>query len=366
MTTTVPKIAVVLGTRPQFIELAPIIHELQSNSRCDLYVYNTGQHYDREMSEVFMSQLEIPAPQRSFGPSSGSHAEQTGRMMVEAEKGLAEDMPDLVVVEGDTNTALAAALAAAKLKIPVAHVEAGCRAHDRSLPEEVNRTLISHMADLHCAPTANCARNLKREGIARNVFQTGHPIVDSIGFVARQIAEPARRRGSYYFMTLHRDFNVDDPARLQAIISQAKGLDLPVCFAVHPRTAMRMKQFGIGAEGGSLEPMPPVDYVTSLRLTKHARAVISDSGGLQKESAILGTPMVTVRPNTEWIETLHGYANQLADDGDSSIDIAGCVRRLNDNYLKATKQAKELRGVFGRRGVSKRIARLLTAYCRRL
>ena len=351
------KIAVVLGTRPQFIELAPVIHELRY--KCDLLIYNTGQHYDKEMSEVFVSQLEIPAPHRQFGPSSGSHAEQTGRMMVEAEKGLAEDLPDLVVVEGDTNTALAAALAAAKLKIPVAHVEAGCRAHDRSLPEEVNRVLVSHVAEMHFSPTGNCTRNLKQEGINRNVHEVGHPIVDSIAFVARHIAEPLREQGSYYFMTLHRDFNVDDPARLKAIISQARDLDRPVCFAVHPRTAARLQQFGIGIDG--LESMPPVDYITSLRLIQHARAVISDSGGLQKESAVLGTPMITVRPNTEWVETLRGYANQLAIR-DSSVNIARCAKRLNDNYAKARRQAAALQGTFGKKGVSRRIARLASVY----
>ncbi|MGI0039239.1 MAG: UDP-N-acetyl glucosamine 2-epimerase, partial [Nitrososphaera sp.] len=299
------------------------------------------------------------APHRHFGPSSGSHAEQTGRMMVEAEKGLAEDRPDLVVVEGDTNTALAAALAAAKLKIPVAHVEAGCRAYDRSLPEEVNRVLVSHVAEMHFSPTGNCTRNLKKEGINSNVYEVGHPIVDSIAFVARHIAEPLRERGSYYFMTLHRDFNVDDSARLRAIISQARDLGRPVCFAVHPRTAARLRQFGISLDG--LESMPPVDYITSLRLIMHARAVISDSGGLQKEGAVLGTPMITVRPSTEWVETLRGYANQLAIR-DSSVDIARCAKRLNDNYAKARRQAAALRGTFGKKGVSRRIARLASLY----
>jgi UDP-N-acetylglucosamine 2-epimerase len=354
------RIAVVLGTRPQFIELAPVIHELRG--KCELLIYNTGQHYDKEMSDIFVSQLEIPAPRRHFGQSTGSHAEQTGRMMVEAEKGFAEDRPHLVIVEGDTNTALAAALAAAKLKIPLAHVEAGCRAFDRSLPEEVNRVLVSHLTTLNFSPTRNCTVNLKKEGISKNVFEVGHPIVDSISFVACHIAEPLREPGSYYFMTLHRDFNVDDPVRLAGIISQAQQLDRPVCFAVHPRTAARLAQSEINLDG--IEPMPPVDYITSLRMTKHARAVISDSGGLQKESAILGTPMITVRPSTEWVETLRGQANQLAIRG-SSINITLCARRLNDNYGKARRQAAALKGTFGKKGVSRRIARIVSAYRRR-
>lgn len=345
------KLAVILGTRPQIIELAPVIHALHRDDH-QVIIYHSGQHYDREMSAVFIKQLGIPEPDKTFSPASGTHAEQTARIMVEIERACMDDRPDKVILEGDTNTALAAGLAAVKLKIPIVHIEAGCRIHNKSLPEEVNRILISHMATTHCSPTSTCTENLHKEGIT-NVNQTGHPVVDSIELVKDKLT-PIHKPGSYYYSTIHRDFNTDDPARLQEIITQLEHLDKPVYLAAHPRTAERLNKFKI--DTNNINIIPPIDYIGSLSMIKYSYAVISDSGGLQKESTILGTPMITIRPNTEWPETLAFNANQLAISDDNLV-LLQCVKYLNTNYHRIKSNAKKLVDVLGRPGTSEVIAK---------
>jgi UDP-N-acetylglucosamine 2-epimerase len=369
----VNNIAIVTGTRPQFIELAPIIHELKKVRNSEILVYNTEQHYDKNMSRIFFEQLRIPQPNGTLEVREGTHAQQTGKIMIRTERLLMTDRPNVVVVEGDTNSALGAALAASKLKIPVIHIEAGCRAFDKTLPEEINRVIISHVASLHFAPTRNCQTNLEHEGISsQNIKMEGHPIVDSINIVKgklRPVSDLNEMKGrdleprKYYFLTMHRDFNVDDPARLESILKEIDKIasaKKPVVFAIHPRTRKRIQEFGLSQYLQNMTALDPVGYISSLSLISNAYAVISDSGGLTKESALLGTPCITLRPNTEWKETLEGYCNQLAFTKDNSI--RKCVERLDKNYDDIVQNARLLNTVFGEIGLSAAIAKTIRSW----
>ncbi|RMF28984.1 MAG: UDP-N-acetylglucosamine 2-epimerase (non-hydrolyzing), partial [Candidatus Nitrosothermus koennekii] len=346
------RIVIVVGTRPTFIDLAPLIHNLKDRS--ELLIYNTSQHYDREMSDIFIEQLNIPEPYRDLESKSGTHAQQTSRIMVRCEEALIEDRPDIIIVKGDTNSALGAALAAAKLKIPIIHIEAGCRAFDRTLPEEINRVIITHITTLHFPPTMNCKNNLLREGIDEDdIGVIGHPVVDSINLLADKISNNIHKN-EYYYVTIHRDFNTDNKDRLEHILSTLNEVaeDRDVIFAIHPRTKKKIEEYGFNKLLSNIIIKPPVDYITSLSLIKHAYAVITDSGGLTKESCILGTPLITLRPNTEWIETLQGYANQLAfADGNNILE---CIKRLDDHYEEAKESIRRL-NIFGKVGISKHI-----------
>lgn len=356
--------------------MAPVIHELNKlSSDLEVLVYNTGQHYDQFMSEVFFNQLRIPEPDVVFQQpeESWTPAERIANMIWQASDWLQKHKPDMVVVEGDTDTTLALAFAGVKAGVRVAHIEAGCRIHDTSLPEELNRTLTADLASLHFAPTKNCKQNLIKEGIWKDsIHMLGHPIVDSIELVKPRLTEeeidlgkrgaplPKLEPRSYFFVTLHRDFNVDDPIRLERILKELAKIeeltDKRVIFPIHPRTSKRIHEFDLGQYLNKFIPMMPVGYVTSLALTKYAYAVISDSGGLQKESAIFGTPMITMRPNTEWTETLGEYANQLAFCAPPITSILNCIKELEQNYDMA-REAMQRRSIFlGKPGVAKAIA----------
>lgn len=344
------KIAVVIGTRPTFTDMAPVIHQLQD--KCDLLIYNSGQHYDREMSDVFFEQLKIPDATYTWnvGQENTTHAEQTGTMMIIIEKQLMKDKPDTVLIKGDTNTSLAAALAASKLRIPIAHVEAGCRASDSSLPEEVNRKMIGQVTSIHYAPDSDAVSNLEREGIQSNqVFSYGHPVIDAIEIVKDRIKYPTEivsRNQPYYFMTIHRDFNVDDPDRLSLILQTMNELarTRKIVFAVHPRTQKRIEKYGLAKHTTFLVLLQAIDYITSLSLQKHAYAVVSDSGGIQKEASVFGIPMISLRPNTEWKFTLVNNVNQLAFSNGKSIDA--CIKFLENNYDEIKKNAEQMKGHF--------------------
>lgn len=359
------KIAVVVGTRPTFIDLAPVIHELQQTN-CELVVYHTGQHYDKEMSDIFLKQLDIPKPRHNLHAGGGSNARQTAAMLTRCEAAFMGDNPDLLVVEGDTNSAFSSALAAAKIKVPIVHIEAGCRTFDKTLPEEINRVLISHVASLHFAPTQNCKVNLLAEGINYEAVNlVGHPIVDSINIVRDRLRKITYLDGtnvephSYYYLTMHRDFNVDDPTRLEYILGELGKIAMKkqIIFSVHPRTRRRIRQFGLEKYLRNMKTTRPLDYVTSLSLAKNAYAIISDSGGLTKEGCLFGVPCITLRRNTEWIETLYGNSNQLAFGKGNTI--RSCVERLDKNFDKVKKNLRALRGLFGMIGVSTRIARII-------
>jgi UDP-N-acetylglucosamine 2-epimerase (non-hydrolysing) len=311
------KAAVVLGTRPEIIKLAPVIKELE-RSGIDFFILHTGQHYTYSMDRVFFEQLELPDPKYNLEAGSGTHAEQTARMLVGIERVLVKEQPDVVVVQGDTNTALAGALAAAKLQVSVAHVEAGLRSFDVRMPEEINRTIVDHVSTLLFAPTQVSRKNLEREGITEGVYVTGNTIVDAVQRYAPLVdgAElPIDPPSEYALLTLHRQENVDNPQRLanalKGVGMVAEKLELPVLFPAHPRTRVRMAEHEIKAPEG-VAVLEPLGYFQFLKLLKSAKVVLTDSGGVQEEACTLKVPCVTLRHSTERPETVYAGANAIA------------------------------------------------------
>ncbi|MFC2073167.1 non-hydrolyzing UDP-N-acetylglucosamine 2-epimerase [Chloroflexota bacterium] len=315
------KIAIVLGTRPEIIKMAPLIREF-ARRKCDFFILHTGQHYSYNLDKVFFEQLELPHPRYNLEVGSGSHAEEIAKMLVGIERLLLEEKPDIVLVEGDTNSVLAAAVAAVKLNIKIGHVEAGLRSYDRSMPEEINRILTDHCSDYLFAPTEKAKEILLGEGIPRErVFVTGNTIVDSI----YQNVEIARERssalgtlnlspGEYFLVTLHRQENVDNPLRFASIL---EGLDkvatefhVLMVYPVHPRSRKMMSEFKL--QPRELRLVDPLDYLSFLQLESHARLILTDSGGVQEEACVLGVPCVTLRDNTERPETIEVGSNILA------------------------------------------------------
>ena len=317
-----------VGARPQFVKLGPLSRALRRHA--EEVVVHTGQHYDREMSEAFFDELSLPRPDRHLGIRSGPHGRMTGRMIEALEQVIVETAPALVVVLGDTNSTLAGALAAAKLGVPVAHVEAGLRSFDPRMPEEINRRLTDHASRLLFCPTPAAVANLRAEGIRRGVHRSGDVTMDAVREnLARALGGPrhpaADAPGQYYLATVHRQQNVEDGRRLPDILSALQSLPLPTVFPAHPRTRRRLAELGLAADG-RVRLIPPQPYLGMLRLVKEASAVLTDSGGLQKEAFILGTPCVTLRDSTEWTETVESGANQLA--GTDPRRIQAAVRRL--------------------------------------
>lgn len=330
-------VAVVLGTRPEIIKLAPVLHEL-ARWRIRVALVHTGQHYSYELDRVFFEQFGLATPTHNLEIGSGSHGYQTGRMLERLEAILTAARPEWALVHGDTNSTVAGALAAAKLNIPVAHVEAGLRSYDRTMPEEVNRVIADHLAALLFAPTAIAQANLAAEGIQAGVVLTGNTIVDAVNyqrarFTGRPLAALGLEAGGYLLLTLHRQENTNDRGRLGRIIAGLRqgvaAVGLPLVAPLHPRTRRVLAEFGLEREFMALPGVrvtEPVDYVTSLELQAAASAVLTDSGGLQEEACILGTPCVTLRDNTERPETLAIGANVLT--GDAPERIAACVAEM--------------------------------------
>ncbi|MGC8988220.1 non-hydrolyzing UDP-N-acetylglucosamine 2-epimerase [Infirmifilum sp.] len=307
----------ILGTRPEIIKLAPVVKELEKRG-IDFFILHTGQHFSYNMDRVFFEQLELPQPKYNLGVGSGSHGEQTAKMLLGVERVLTDERPDVVIVQGDTNSTLAGALAAVKLQVPVAHVEAGLRSFDMSMPEEVNRVVVDHVSTLLFAPTQLSRRNLEREGIVEGVYVTGNTIVDAIMMYSPRIEEaklPLDLPMEYVLLTLHRQENVDNPVRLASAIKGvglvAEELKVHVIFPVHPRTRLRLVEYGIRVPDG-LVLLEPLGYFQFLKLLKGSRVVLTDSGGVQEEACILGVPCVTLRYNTERPETVYVGANVVA------------------------------------------------------
>jgi len=353
-----PLVLSVVGARPQFVKAGPLSRALRRRVR-EVLVH-TGQHYDPEMSQSFFDELGLPEPDHHLGIGSGSHGAMTGRMLAALEDVMLRVRPDLVLVPGDTNSTLAGALAAAKLGIPVAHVEAGLRSFDPSMPEEVNRRLTDAVSSLLFCPTRAAVENLAAEGVRRGVHRVGDVMLDAV----RQHAEAARRRalppglnpGEYYLATLHRQENTDDPARLRAIFTTLAALGRPVVLPLHPRTRVRLRQQRLRPDG-AIRLLAPVPYLESLRLLADARALLTDSGGMQKEAFILGTPCVTLRRQTEWVETLEAGANRLA--GADPRRIRACVRQLERAPRRVTGAARLYGGGRAAERIAARIHRFL-------
>jgi UDP-N-acetylglucosamine 2-epimerase len=320
----------VIGARPQIIKSAPIIHEASWDADIDFQIVHTGQHYDFEMSRIFFGELELPDPVVNLGVGSGSHAWQTGKIMIGLEKTIEKLEPELVLVPGDTNSTLAGALAAVKLHVPVAHVEAGARSYDMSMPEEVNRRLTDHCSRMLFAATENCVKNLLREGISEDqILLTGDTMYDALlkhktGAVRSRILEKLGLEvGEYAVLTVHRPENVDDPEALKAIMEAMIELkELAIVFPVHPRTMERLKATGLlrrVKEAEHVKLVDPVGYHEMLRLVKDSKMVFTDSGGLQKEAFWLHTMCITLRERTEWVETVELGANMLVGNNKNVI-----------------------------------------------
>jgi UDP-N-acetylglucosamine 2-epimerase (non-hydrolysing)/UDP-GlcNAc3NAcA epimerase len=326
-----PKIVSVVGARPQFIKAAALSPTLRE--QFNEVLVHTGQHYDYGMSEALFEQLALPAPDYNLGVGSGSHAQQTAAMLTGIEEVLLYEKPALLLTYGDTNSTIASALAAAKLHIPVAHVEAGLRSFNRLMPEEINRVATDHLSKLLFCPTQLAVRNLLTEGIAEGVFLTGDVMYDAIRIYHHEAerlygAEPPALTSafssagppaetpvalpqSWHLATIHRAENTEDAAHLEQILGAFEHLSGPVVFPLHPRTRPLVQRLTDGRTFDNTLFVQPVGYMEMLYLTAHAQKVITDSGGLQKEAYLLQTPCVTVREQTEWIETLEAGWNVL-------------------------------------------------------
>lgn len=311
------KIVTVVGARPQFVKAAVLSAVLRAQH--DEVLIHTGQHYDANMSDIFFAELNLPVPDHHLGIGSGTHGAQTGAMLAAIEEVLVAERPDLVLIYGDTNSTLAGALAATKLMIPVAHVEAGLRSFNRAMPEEINRVVADQLSTWLFAPTEVARQNLAHEGITRGVTIVGDIMIDAV-----KVYEPATDTpptaipthdtadNGYFLCTVHRAQNTDDAEHLRSIFAGLNALDLPVVMPLHPRTRARIEAMGI-APGRNVFVTQPVGYVEMLRLQRWATCVITDSGGMQKEAYALGTPCVTLRPETEWVETVSLGWNRLSE-----------------------------------------------------
>jgi UDP-N-acetylglucosamine 2-epimerase (non-hydrolysing) len=341
-------LAVILGTRPEIIKMAPIIRACERGGT-DYFVLHTGQHYTYEMDRVFFEELRLPEPIYHLDTGSGSHAGQTGAIMAGVEKILLREKPEITLVQGDTNTVLAGALAASKcyvrgnepgdrfLPVKVGHVEAGLRSFDRAMPEEINRIVADHLSDYCFAPTDNARKNLLAEGIeGKRIFVTGNTIVDAV----RENLALSETKGDllgdlglhprgYFLLTLHRQENVDNKARfagiLEALARLHESSGLPILFPMHPRTEKMIHSFGFATD--SLRILKPLGFLEFLQLEAKARLVLTDSGGVQEEACILGVPCVTLRDSTERPETVEVGANVVSGVTTPSI-ISAALRML--------------------------------------
>jgi UDP-N-acetylglucosamine 2-epimerase (non-hydrolysing) len=341
------KLTVVAGARPNFMKIAPIIRELRKHEDAfDWSLVHTGQHYDHGMSEVFFEELGIPPPNFHMGAGGGGHAEQTARVMISFENYCIEQKPDMVLVVGDVNSTLACAIVAKKLNIRVVHVEAGLRSGDMSMPEEINRIVTDSISDLFFVTEPSGVENLKREGHAdETIHFVGHVMIDNLFYQLKQLVDMDANKfpsnvlktelGQYGVVTLHRPSNVDDPQTLRRVIGALSevGKQLPLIFAIHPRTAGNLDKFSI--------PMPPsiirttpLPYMEFLNLWKDARVILTDSGGIQEESTALGIPCITLRENTERPVTVDEGTNLLV--GTNSDAIIGAASTVFARERNAT------------------------------
>lgn len=315
------KCVTIAGTRPEFIQTSRVSHVIREE-HTEIFV-NTGQHYDDAMSRVFFRELEIPKPDFDLevGVAGAGHAVQTAQVMLKLEPLLLREKPDWVIVFGDTNSTIAAALTAAKLNLPIAHIEAGLRSFDRKMPEEINRVLTDHLSEILLSPTAAAIRNLAREGITKGVVNVGDVRVDVLAaFAPRARArtpELLSRLGlvqgaPFALATIHRASNTDDPGRLGSIVSAFASLEVPVVLPVHPRLGKMLEQAKLSF-GPNVRPCEPLGFLDLLALLDACSVVVTDSGGLQKEAYMMSRPCVTVRDTTEWVETIEAGWNRLVE-----------------------------------------------------
>ena len=368
------KIVSVVGARPQFVKAAVVSRAIarfnreEKSSRLEEIIVHTGQHYDANMSQVFFDRMEIPEPQVNLGVGSGLHGEMTGTMLMKVEEVLLQERPGWVLVYGDTNSTLAGALAAVKLGIPVAHIEAGLRSYNRRMPEEINRVLTDRMASLLFCPTEIAVENLKKEGLSSGVCNVGDVMYDAFLSLREKALEEStilaglglENRG-YCLATVHRQENTDDPVRLSGIFRAFAELAGPACAFVvplHPRTRKMIGKTDFDESSNvHVRLIEPVDYFDMIALEAHSRAVLTDSGGVQKEAFFAGVPCITLRDETEWLETVASGWNHLA--GAETDRIVDAFRRIG------VKAGKRPRGLYGDGKAGRMIVAELAAFGRR-
>ncbi len=324
-----PTVMNVVGARPQFVKAGPVSNVLRARGFHEILVH-TGQHYDDLMSDLFMADVGLRTADFNLGVGSGSHGVQTARMLQGIEELIQSEEPDAVVTYGDTNSTVAAALAATKLGVLTVHVEAGLRSFNRGMPEELNRVATDHLSDLLLAPTSLAMSHLADEGLADRSKLTGDVMVDALlSIPLDDIEKPEWAEDQFYVATIHRPSNTDDPDRLVAILDSLDRLDRPVHLLAHPRLRQKMVDFGIAGHEGSLRIHQPLPYTGMLRSLASSQGLLTDSGGLQKEAFVLGILCTTLREETEWPETLDGGWNVLA--GSRLDELDELVRRLPES-----------------------------------
>jgi len=359
------KVSIILGTRPQIIKSAPVYAAFRRHGvQCE--IVNTGQHYDYEMNRQFFSELELPDPAADLNVGAGTPSQQVSAIIAGLGELFEAAKPELAIVPGDTNSALAAGVACVKTGVPVAHLESGCRSGDFRMAEEINRRLLDHMSHLLLCPTSRCVENVEREHVlADSVVNVGDTMYDSLLKLAprARASNPASglglRNREYVFMTLHRAETVDDPRALRSVIRAAGSLPLPVAFSVHPRTKARMKEFGISPEP-NVRMTEPLPYMETLGMVSGSRLVITDSGGLQKEAFWLGRPCLITRETTEWGEIVKARAAILV--GTDPVRIERGYRR--SQRVKAERFQSAGR-IFGTGDASEKAVRAVEGYLRR-
>jgi UDP-N-acetylglucosamine 2-epimerase (non-hydrolysing) len=343
------KICIILGTRPEIIKMEPIIKYCEKQ-KIDFFIIHTGQHYSYEMDKIFFKELKIPSPKYNLEVGSGTHGKQTGKMLEKIEETLIQEKPDIVLVEGDTNSVLAGALSAKKLNIKVGHIEAGLRSYDERMPEEFNRKLTDHISDFLFAPTKKAKENLIREGIdEKKIFVTGNTIVD----IVSKYIKKSEKKENFILITLHRQENVDNKEILEKIL---KGLELirkesklKIIYPIHPRTKKRIKEFGLYIPKG-IKTINPVGYFDFLELQSNASLVLTDSGGIQEESCILKVPCVTIRRTTERPETVEVGANITSGEE---------PEKIFESYKKMINKEKNWENPFGDGKSGERIVNII-------
>jgi UDP-GlcNAc3NAcA epimerase len=336
------KVVTIVGARPQFIKAAPVSKALREAGHTE-FILHTGQHYDYGMSQVFFDELGLPAADVNLNVRSGNHGQQTGWMLGGIEDILLAEKPDRVLVYGDTNSTLAGALAAVKLQIPLGHVEAGLRSYNRQMPEEHNRVLTDHCADFLFCPTQTAVDNLAKEGLTRGVYQVGDPMYDEVLMFSERARTNSTilqtlglQKDGYLLATIHRAYNTDDPQTLQTIFAVLSALDETVIFPIHPRTRQKHQEYGLldeTAAGIKLRLIDPVSYLDMLMLEKNARIILTDSGGVQKEAFFFAVPCLTLRPETEWVETVESGWNLVV-----GVDAEKIAAGLRHSFPQADQR----------------------------